>query len=298
MLTTDGFCSVKRSRISLNCWRNCSTRWPAGAGRLGGGCLRRVRPRQGRGRAGKLRLELVALPGAGLKLVLKLAEVEFRRLEPAVDDVLVAQFLGIGPAELRHLGLRVAQPLLIVGDLGIDEPPRPLDIAPAVADILLDEDLEQRLDDGMGQFRIGILELDIEDLAALAGEPDALFQPGQQRFARTLAVDRQVQVGQPDQLLHIGAGNQRAPHDLDLLLDVGADRHALHQRVQQALGIDIDPRAGSVDVGHPGHDEPPGQTDQPDDADHPPAPRPKLGRVVADQLFHVQRQIVHAVRPG
>ncbi len=152
------------------------------AGRLGCRGLRRIGPRQCRGRAGKLGLELVALPSAGLKLVLKLADVELRRLKPAVHDVLVAQLLGIDPAELRHLGLRVAQPLLIVGDLGIDEPPRPLDIAPAVADILLDEDLEQRLDDGMGQFGVGILELDIEDLAALAGEPDALFQPGQQRL--------------------------------------------------------------------------------------------------------------------
>ena len=151
MLTTDGFCSVRRSRISLNCWRNCSTRWPAGLAACG--C--RIGPRQGRGRAGKLGLELVALPSAGLKLVLKLADVELRRLEPAVHDVLVAQLLGIGPAELRHLGLRVAQPLLIIGDLVIDEPPGPLDVAPAVADILLDEDLKQRLDDGMGQFGVG-----------------------------------------------------------------------------------------------------------------------------------------------
>jgi len=71
---------------------------------------------------------------------------------------------------------------------------------------------------------------------------------------RVLAGSR-VQVGLAHDPLDVRAGEQQAREERHLVARVRGDRHPGHQRLEQRLRVDVDPRRSLVLVGKAEHDD-------------------------------------------
>ncbi len=99
-----------------------------------------------------------------------------------------------------------------------------------------------------------------------------------QRVSLRLRLNGEIEVGHPDQLFHVGPGNQGAAEHHDLLIEIGLRDKTCHQRPEDRLGIDIHARRGFVLVGygqdshHTGDSNDPGNNN-PQPTTHPHAPQ-------------------------
>mmetsp|Transcript_20914 Transcript_20914/g.80462 ORF Transcript_20914/g.80462 Transcript_20914/m.80462 type:complete len:552 (-) Transcript_20914:203-1858(-) len=157
----------------------------------------------------------------------------------------------------------------------------------------LDEDRHQRLNHAFGGFRIVVsITQDVEVVSPAALDRKLAGHRLDRGLLLRLGLALQIQVSHAHQFLDVGTTDQGATQHRDLLLDIGLHREAGHQRLQNRLGIDIDPSAGLIavgqhednhrtdDAGHPSH----GQAD-PAVLPHPPDDDQQL----TQERFHLEQ---------
>ena len=194
--------------------------------------------------------------------------------------------------ELLHPRLGLFELLLVDLNLVLDEFARGIRVLALVAHAGLDEDRHQRLDHALRLGGIGIAERQSKEIVP-PGAPDgeALGQIIDQPVLFLLGLHPQIEIGHANQLLHIGATDQRAAQNPDLLIDVGLDRKAAHQRLEDRLGVHIDARRRLELVGQSHDDGGAGDANHPGDRQPQPAPLPHSAqqrRQLPNQLIHFQ----------
>ncbi|MFN9943333.1 MAG: hypothetical protein ACK56I_28065, partial [bacterium] len=76
------------------------------------------------------------------------------------------------------------------------------------------------------------------------------------RLAPRVVVGEKIEIGHPHDFVQVRAAEQRALHDLYLLLDVRPHGDAVQQRGQKRVGVDVDPGLGLEPVGDQRQREP------------------------------------------
>lgn len=177
--------------------------------------------------------------------------------------------------EVLQRGVGRIQLLLVILQLLIDEFLRARHILAGAAQASLDKDGEQRLHHLLGEFGIGILVADgVEVFAPAVGNGDAIRQRVEHAVGLLRRRGLEIHVGHARDFFQGRARHQHARHELDLLLHVGLHREARKQRLQQALRVHIDARAGCIAVGQEHHPGPAGDRQQPGDDQNVPAAVP------------------------
>lgn len=224
----------------------------------------------------------------GARLGLDQAGVQFGQLAPLGIQVVnerrvarqIAQVLFLERVEalfsLGHL-------LLILAELRIQELPGRVEVAPGGAGVVLHVNPQQSLNDLVRRLRVFVREADREDVGAVGGQGDPFLQRRQQAGHFGLAGGVQVQVRHASNPFEVGATDQRALHQVDLLHGVDVDRQAAQQGPQQAFRIDVDLGRHLVFVGNHGDRGPAHGTENPGHAQNLPSPAPQR-RQVPQQL--------------
>ncbi len=254
----------------------------------------------------QLRVFADQLATVGVPALLRGVEVDaqlahlFRQGGDPAEVVLVGD---AGDAEIAHLEL--LQPILgldqlafIHADLLVDEGAGLLRVALLVARARVHEQADGRRDQAARQFGVRAAVRNIVEVA-VAGrrDLDVVHQPGDDAVpvGQAAVIELERRVGH--QLLDVRARDQGPRQHADLLVDVGLERQALHQRLEHGLGIHVHARRGLVLVLEQRDADRRGHADDAHRREDEPTPPPHQVAVPADADDERFQRVVHAHTP-
>ena len=182
--------------------------------------------------------------------------------------------------EARRTLLGLFELHLVGANLLVQELAGGIHVRAVVAEIALDEDRYQRLDDVLGLPRVRSLEGDGEQVVSRAGDGGASAQALDQALHGFVAGCRDVEIRRARHFLQIRAAEEGALHHADLGIDVVLYGDARQQGAKHGRRVDVDATGRGIavrqarDEGPAGHTEQPGQR-QSDPAAAPEAVKPR-----------------------
>ncbi len=205
--------------------------------------------------------------------------------------------LGRDARNAEVADLEVLEPALGLGQLGLVTLDLVVDEAAGLRGVALlglgavaHEQVDQRAHHGLGRRRVGVAHADDVQVAAARIDLDAVDHAVDRLLVRDAAGGR-VGVSGPENALDVGTRHQRAREHPDLLVGVGLERQAGHQRLEHGLRVDIDAGARLVAIRSGPDDRHAQHHGAPHHADREPTPPPDCPQGVQEffcNLVHVR----------